>query len=166
VFGKYAGRVRRWADESNELWGKSIEDVAAMAAGVGDILKPLGFTTKQATKLTLSVGDLIPALAEWNTVGMDAEQVSYALTAAMTGEREMLKSLGIVIMEEDVKAKVKAMEAAGQVHRRKPTSRSKAIATLKLATEGSADAMKSYAGQQRQCRPGVEPCTCSRGRSA
>jgi len=145
VFGKYAGRVRRWADESNELWGKSIEDVAAMAAGVGDILKPLGFTTKQATKLTLSVGDLIPALAEWNTVGMDAEQVSYALTAAMTGEREMLKSLGIVIMEEDVDAKVKAMEASGKLTD-ETDKQKKAIATLKLATEGSADALKSYAG--------------------
>jgi len=145
VFGKYAKRVRRWADESNELWGASVEDVAAMAAGIGDILKPLGFTTKQATKLTLSVGDLIPALAEWNTVGMDASQVSYALTAAMTGEREMLKSLGIVIMEEDVDAKVKAMEASGKLTD-ETDKQKKAIATLKLATEGSADALKSYEG--------------------
>jgi len=145
VFGKYAKKVRRWADESNELWGASVEDVAAMAAGIGDILKPLGFTTKQATKLTLSVGDLIPALAEWNTVGMDASQVSYALTAAMTGEREMLKSLGIVIMEEDVDAKIKAMEAAKKFTT-ETGKQKKAIATLKLATEGSADALKSYAG--------------------
>ena len=145
VFGKHAKRVRAWADESNELWGSSVEDVAAMAAGIGDILKPLGFTTKQATKLTLSVGDLIPALAEWNTVGMDAEQVSHALTAAMTGEREMLKSLGIVIMEEDVKAKVKAMEAAGKFTD-ETEKQKKAIATLKLATSGSADALRSYEG--------------------
>ncbi len=143
VFGRYATRVRRWADESNEMWGKSVEDVAAMASGVGDILKPLGFTTREATRLTLSVGDLIPALAEWNTAGMDAEQVSYALTAAMTGEREMLKSLGIVITEEDVKAKVKAMEAAGKFT--DETDKQKAaIATLKLATEGSSDALRSY----------------------
>lgn len=143
VFGRYAGKVRKWADESNEMWGKSVEDVAAMAAGIGDILKPLGFTTKAATKLTLGVGDLIPALAEWNTVGMDAEQVSYALTAAMTGEREMLKSLGIVIMEEDVKAKVAAMEAAGKFTT-ETEKQKKAIATLRLAVAGSSDAMRSY----------------------
>ena len=144
VFGKYAGKVRRWADESNELWGKSVEDVAAYAASVGDILKPLGFTTKESTKLTLSVGELIPALTEWNTVGMDSESVTLALTNALTGEREMLKSLGIVIMEEDVKAKVKAMEAAGKFTT-ETEKQKKAIATLKLATEGSADALRSYA---------------------
>ena len=142
VFGKQTRMVRRWARAHDEAFGASSTDVASYLTSIADILKPLGFTTKEATKLSMGVGDLIPALTEWNTKGMDAAQVTDALTAALTGEREMLKSLGIVISEEDVKAKVESMKASGELTTQSE-KQAKSMATLALATEGSADALKA-----------------------
>jgi len=65
----------------------------------------------------------------------------------LLGERESVKELGIAILEEDVKAKVKSMEATGELT--DETDRQKrAYATLEIAMSQSKNAIGDFARTQ------------------
>jgi hypothetical protein len=88
-------------------------------------------------------------LASFTNVEGGAERASRALTKALLGERESVKELGIAILEEDVKAKIKSMEATGELTN-ESTRQKKAMATLAIAMEQSKNAIGDFARTQDQ----------------
>lgn len=143
VFGKQTKEMTKWARAHEDQYGAGSQEVLSYAASLQDVLVPMGFQRQEATKLTKSIGDLVPALTAWDRQGRSSAEITDILTSSLTGERDSLKSLGIVIRQDAINAKVKAMRASGQLAG-KTDEEAQAMATLALVTDKSADAQKAY----------------------
>lgn len=135
--------VRRWADANKRAFGLSRRETVGLAANMADLLKPMGFTAREATNMSTRVLDLSGALSKWSGGTKTTAQVSESLTKALLGEREELKQLGISITEADVKARLakKGQEDLTGAAR----EQAEAIATQELILEKSTDAQKAWA---------------------
>ena len=142
VFGESAGTIADWADGVNESLGLSDETVIGLAASMGDLLVPLGFTREAAAEMAMETTELSGALSAWSQGQYDAEQVSEILTKAMLGERDGLKALGISISQAEVDQK--ALTLANKDGRDAVTAQDKALATQQLVLEKSGDAQAAW----------------------
>jgi hypothetical protein len=124
-------------------YGLSSTAAKQMLGDTGDLLTGFGFSQQGALDLSMEVQKLAVDLASFTNYSGGAKGASEALTKALLGEREQLKSLGIAIMEEDVKRQVALNTKNGIVH---ATDReAKAYATLQLAIQQSGNAIGDYA---------------------
>jgi hypothetical protein len=124
-------------------YGLSSTAAKQMLGDTGDLLTGFGFSQQGALDLSMEVQKLAVDLASFTNYSGGAKGASEALTKALLGEREQLKSLGIAIMEEDVKRQVALNTKNGIVH---ATDReAKAYATLQLALQQSGNAIGDYA---------------------
>lgn len=142
VFGDSNGAIRKWADDVNESLGLSDEAVTGLAAGMGDLLVPLGFSREAAAQMTQESIGAAGALSAWSQGQYDAAQVSEILTKAYLGETDGLKALGISINAAEVEAR--ALEIAQLDGRDAVTAQDKALATQALVMEKSADAQAAW----------------------
>jgi hypothetical protein len=113
-----------------------------LLAATGDILVGFGFNRKAALDLSQQVNALAVDLASFKNVQGGAAQASNAITKALLGEREMLKGLGIAILEEDVKLKVLQLRQEGMTF--ETERQAKSFATLRLVMDRSRDAIGDY----------------------
>lgn len=142
VFGESQDIVADWADDMNERLGVSEERLRGTASAVGDLFVPMGFARDAAAELTTETLTLAAALSEWTGGTRSAEEAAHIITRAILGEREALISLGVKISEADVEARLleKGMEGlTGEA-----LQQARAMATLELITERSADAMTAF----------------------
>lgn len=142
VFGDSAEVVKRWADETNEAFGASETKVAGIAAGIGDLLVPIGATRKEAAEMSMKVVELAPALAAWSAGQYDASQVADILRDGILGETDALKSLGIDLNAAMVEARLaengqKSLTGAAR-------QLAEAVATQELIFEKSTDAQRTW----------------------
>ena len=143
VFQDQLPDIRKWAEANSKAFGTSTRQVVGMAANLADLLKPMGFTTKQASDMTKRLLNLAGALAKWSGGTKTAADVSEILTSAMLGERDSLKSLGISISAADVEARLalkgqKDLTGAA-------LAQAEAVATQELIFEKSTDAQEAWA---------------------
>ena len=114
-----------------------------LLGNVGDLLSGMGATQSQALALSEAVAILGTDLASFTNYSGGATGAVDALTKMMLGEREMVKSLGIVIRETDVQQR---LAEKGQ---KDLTGTAKLLATaqvsLELATEQSKNSIGDYA---------------------
>lgn len=114
-----------------------------MLSTTGDILVGFGFTESAALDLSKQVNSLAVDIASFKNVQGGAAQASNAITKALLGEREMLKGIGIAILEEDVKLKIAQLTAEGMTF---ATNRqAKSFATLQLVIDRSTKSIGDYA---------------------
>ena len=143
VFGGSLGDVQAWADQNAAALGLTATEAIGAGAAIADLLKPMGFTTAEATGMTVKLLDLSGALSAWSGGTKTAAEVSQTFTKAMLGERDELKGLGISITEAEVSA---GLLAKGQ---NKLTGASlaqaKALVTQQLIMDKSTDAQKAWA---------------------
>lgn len=143
VFGEYFWEMDKFAQANATAMWLTRAEYLKTAASMQDLLIPMWFTRKEATKMTQETTSLAWALAEWSAWQYNAAQVWDILTKAMLWEREQLKSLWISISEADVQQKLlqnwtdKLTWAA--------LNQAKAIATQQLIFEKSTDAQAAYA---------------------
>lgn len=143
VFGSQLGDVQSWAAASAHAMGLTKGEATGLAAGLGDLLIPMGFTRKAAADMATSTVGLSGALAEWSGGTKTAAEVTEILSAAFMGERDGLNALGISITQAEVDA---ALLAAGQQDLTgKQLQQAEATATQKLIMEKSTDAQKAFA---------------------
>lgn len=142
VFGSSNAAVSTWADSVNESLGLSEESVIGLAASMGDLLVPLGFTREAAADMSMETTELAGALSAWSQGKYDSAQVSEILTKAMLGEREGLKALGISISQAAVDERALALARADG--RDTITDQDKALATQALILEKSTDAQTAW----------------------
>lgn len=143
VFGKTAPEVRKWADATAERMGLTSLKAQGLAANFGDLLVPMGFTRREAQKMSTDVVGLSGALSEWSGGQRSAEEVADILSKAMLGERDALKGLGISITEDDVKQRL--LRDGHEKLTGAALAQAKAIATQQLIFEKSKDAQAAYA---------------------
>ena len=142
-FGPAIDRVAEWGDQFNESFGVSEDRMLSMLGTTGDLLVGLGATADQAATLATEGTELagILALASGGTVSMT--DASERLQAAMVGETDGLKALGIAISAADIEARLLAngqAELTGEARRA-----AEAQAVLDIAYDQSAGKVQSYA---------------------
>lgn len=143
VFEGSLPTVQKWAAENAKSMGMTKAEVVGLAAGVGDLLKPMGFTADQAGQMSTDMLNLSGALSAWSGGSKSAAEVSDIMTAALLGERDGLKGLGISISEADVQARL-ARDGKDKLTGA-ALEQAKALATQQLIMEKSTDAQKAWA---------------------
>ena len=143
VFGAGAADIRVWADSVNESFGLSDEAVVGLAANMGDLLVPLGFTREEAANMSQETVNMAGALSAWSGGAVDAAEVSDILTKAYLGETDGLKQLGISISADEVAKRAAQNAAEGLTFATE--EQAKAFATQQLITEKSTDAQTAWA---------------------
>lgn len=131
TFGPAAVAVGKSMDEFARAVGRSRFELREMAADTGSVVRALGFQEDAAGELSSDLVKLAVDVGSFQNV--QQAQVIRAFTSALTGERESLKTLGIVINEAQVQAKAFALglgETASEL-----TTAEKAQATYQLLLE-------------------------------
>lgn len=146
VFGDSLGVVQSWASDAAAGMGLTNNEAVALAASMGDLLVPLGFSREAAANMSTEMLNLSGALAEWSGGQKSAAEVSDILTAAMLGEYDQLKSLGISIDANEVKQR--AATLTGAEFANMTDQQKEAIAAQQLILEKSTDAQNAYATSQ------------------
>jgi len=136
VFKGIESDVNKWADEFANSVGRANKDIKSFTAGLSDVLKPMGLSTKQASEMSKEMVQLALDVASFNN-RQDADVIR-AFTSALTGERESLKTLGIVISEADVQQEAynSGLARVGETL----SKTAKAQATMNLLFKNSKDA--------------------------
>jgi hypothetical protein len=146
VFGLYRKDVEAMAEDTAASMGLTKTEFVNAAAGIQDLLIPIGFARKEATGMTKDMIALSGALSTWTGGTQSAADVGNIFAKAMLGEREQLKTLGIAISEAEVKMR---LAEKGQDKLTGSTlAQAKAQATLELITEKSTDAQAAFAEEQ------------------
>lgn len=144
VFREMRSEATSWAEQFGNSVGRSNIEIQQFSSSLGDVLKPLGFTTQEAFKMSSQMTQLALDVASFNN-RQDSDVVR-AFTSALTGERESLKTLGIVISEADVKQEAYASGIA--MVGEELTKTQKAQATVNLLFKNSTDAQGDLARTQ------------------
>ena len=141
----FKGLSKESQESANNLarnFGLSGTAAKQMLGDTGDLLTGFGFTKDSALELSTQVNELAVDLASFTNFSGGAKGASDALTKALLGERESLKSLGVAILDKDVKTKVSELVAKG--HRFETMRQAKAVATLAIAVEQSKNAIGDF----------------------
>jgi hypothetical protein len=157
VFSSINADAQNSAKVLTDSFGLSKKASEELLGNTGDLLTGFGFTQSAALDLSTEVNKLAVDLASFTNFSGGAEGASAALTKALLGERESVKSLGISILEADVNAKMLVNTQKGLTF--ESERQAKAFATLQLAQEQSKNAIgdfartsDSFANQTRQLR--------------
>lgn len=143
VFKDIADSANASADVLAKNFGLAGTQARQLLGDTGDLLTGFGFSQESAFDLAKQVNELAVDLASFTNFSGGAEGASAALTKALLGERESVKSLGISILEEDVKRQTQIQSAKGM--RFASERQAKAFATLTIAQNQSKNAIGDYA---------------------
>ena len=141
IFGKpvaFEG-MASFLDDLNESAGLGLADLKSLASGIQDILIPLGFNRQDASFITQQLTERAIALAQFT--GIDTATAINAVTSALVGEREQLKSLGVVVSQSEVDDWIE--KNAGNLKGLSDGEQS-AVATLAIIEAKSTDAWDAY----------------------
>ena len=144
VFSSIQNDAQNTAKEFKESFGLSSQAALGMLSDTGDLLVGFGFTEKEALNLSKQVNELAVDLASFTNFSGGANGASQALTKALLGEREAIKSLGIAITEADLK---RFAEQQGLVFKELDRV-AKAQLTFELAVSQSQKAIGDFARTQ------------------
>ena len=106
VFGGQLSMVEKWAKVNSHAMGLTSREATGLAANFADLLIPMGFSRNEAAKMSTKVVGLAGALSQWSGGTKSAAEVTEILNAAMLGETDGLKALGISISAADVQAQL------------------------------------------------------------
>lgn len=142
VFSSIQEQANNTADTLAKDFGIASITARQLLGDTGDLLTGFGFTQESALDLSKQVQELAVDLASFTNFSGGAEGASIALTKALLGERESIKSLGISILEEDVQRQIAINTANGMVFETERLA--KAYATLQLAQMQSVNAIGDF----------------------
>lgn len=128
VFGPSVESVNNFLDDFAVKAGLSNQEAQELTSRAGAIGQGFGYTQEESAKLSTQIAQLAGDLTSFNNVPI--EQSSNAIITALSGEREALKSLGIVVSENDVQKQ--ALTETGKKNAEQLTQQEKAAATLSL----------------------------------
>lgn len=149
VFSNMGAAGQQATKELVNNYGLASDESEKLLGSTGDLLTGFGFSQGAALDMSLQVQKLARDLESFTNYEGGVVGASEAITKALLGEREQIKSLGKAILDEDVNARVKQLEAMGQFTNESDRQR-KAYATLQLITEQSKNAIGDYARTQEQ----------------
>lgn len=144
VFMGSAQTVQDFADDFRQMAGVTKSEAQAVLATAGAIAQGLGFAEEASAGLATEVIALAGDLGSFNNI--PTEETARAISSALTGERESLKRLGIVIKQVDVDQL--ALTQSGKESVAQLNDQDRATATLALITEKAGAAIGDLARTQ------------------
>jgi len=144
VFGESQGIVSSFNENFAQLAGISRTNLQEVTATTGAIVQGLGFAQEASAQFSTEVVQLAGDLGSFNN--LPTAQVARAIQSALTGEREQLKRLGIVLRQTDVDQR--ALTLSGKEATSALTDQERATATLQLITERAGTAVGDLARTQ------------------
>ena len=139
TFGSAVGRASKFVDEFAHKAGFAEFELQQLMATTGNVIQGLGATEEVSELLSEQMATLAGDVASFSNAAGGAPAVLKALQSALTGEREALKTYGIVVSETDVVERALLTthkESAGEL-----TKLDRAMATLAIATERAGKAV-------------------------
>ena len=136
VFQTVGGDVTKQLDAFSRASGRSRYELRGMAAQLGDIFKPLGYTEQQAGNLSVQVSKLAVDLGSFNNMPMD--EALARLRGTLVGSHENALAFGVVINEASLKQELMRMGADKLTGAQ--LNQAKVQARLNLLMEGTVDA--------------------------
>ena len=112
TFGSAAKETTRFVNEMAHAFGMTRAEMQQQMAVTGSIIQGMGFTSQAAAGMSEEILSLSGDLAAFMNIQEGAVIPAQAITKALTGEREMLKSMGIVLRQVEVDQK--AMNMTGK----------------------------------------------------
>jgi hypothetical protein len=143
VFGESLPLVTRESENSANAIGLTAREFRSAAAGIADILVPLGFARAQSAELAIETTKLAGAISNWSGGQYTAAQSSEILQKALVGETEQLKSVGIVV--DQTSKQFNERVAILQRDEQLTYQQARAIEILSQVTSQSADAQTAFA---------------------
>lgn len=146
VFKDMTVKANKMADGLASSFGLAGTTARKLLGDTADLLTGFGFAQEEALNFSIKTNQLAIDLASFTNYAGGAEGATSALVRAFTGEREALKSLGIVVSEEMVKLELTRLgkeKLTGQ-----SLMQAKAEATLNIAYTQSKNAIGDYARTQ------------------
>ena len=170
VFSSVSDMASQFSRDLADNYGLSTREAEDLLGSTGDLLTGFGFTQQAALDLSVEVQRLAVDLASFTNFSGGAEGASQALTKALLGETESLKSLGVSVNQEAVNAQV--LENAQNGVTFETERQARAFATLQIAQEQSLNAIgdfnrsqDSFANQTRIARAAVEDLSVGLGQA-
>lgn len=142
IFKDMRDDANKTADTFARDFGLAGSSARALLGDTADLLTGLNFTQESALDLSAEVNALAVDLASFTNFSGGAEGASQALTKGLLGERDAMKSLGIVVSEEMVQLRILENNMAGLTF--ETEIQAKAFATLTIAQEQSKNAIGDY----------------------
>jgi hypothetical protein len=142
VLGDQEGKIRKWADTVSASFGTGSESITRSVAATADLLKPQGFSTREASDYAKEINGVSDALAKWK--GADFGETLDVINSALLGETDSLKGYGVDLsaaMVDARKESLKTKDAYKGLNDQQLTS----VATLDLIKEKSKDALTAQA---------------------
>lgn len=140
VFGEAADEIRATIGNIPQTMGMATAAGLDFLGTMGAVAQGLELTDDEVTALVTNLGPLAADMASFHNIPV--EQAANAFISALAGEREALKSLGIVINEEMVKQK--ALEMGIWDGKDAIDARAKALATEQLIFEKAGVAVGDF----------------------
>ena len=142
VFGDQIGMVDSWAKANANAMGLTRNEAVGLSANFADLLIPMGMSREEAAKMSTEVIGLSGALSAWSGGQRSAAEVAEILQAAMLGETDSLKGLGIAISAADIEQRLLANGQAKLTG--KAREQAEALAIQQLIMEKSTDAQAAF----------------------
>lgn len=136
VFKDQTKQVKDWATAFADSAGRSRVELEGMASNFQALFVPLGFTRKEGAELSKTFTQLAVDLGSFNNLA--DEDVLQKLKSGVLGETEPLKSLGIVI--NDVTLSAKLMELGLAKNAQVATEQQKVMARTAIILASTKDA--------------------------
>ena len=137
TFREASDELNKFVDEFSTKAGFTTAELQELLSFTGGVVKGMGASSEASAEFSKEVAKLSGDIGSLRN--RDPEQVLRAITSALTGEREQLKGLGVVLKQVDVDQRALTMTNKNAVS--ELTSMEKAQATLTLIQEASADAI-------------------------
>ena len=143
VFGESLAFVTKEAEKTAIALGLTRREYVAAAAATQDLLIPLGFQRKEASRLSVELTNLSGVLSNWVGGQKTAREVSEILTKTILGETEQIKTLGIKIDQtsKSFNQRIKQLQETKNL----TLEQAKALEILNQITTKSADAQTEFA---------------------
>ena len=143
IFREVSDESKAMADQLSSDFDLAGSTARQLLGDTGDLLTGFGLTADEALNLSDTTNRLAIDLASFSNAAGGAEGVSKALVSAFSGEREALKTYGIVISETMVKAEMLRQAQQGLTFASEQEA--KIRATLTIAQNQSKNAIGDYA---------------------
>lgn len=144
TFRTASSDVQAFIDDFGTLAGLTREQAQDITATTGAIAQGMGFATQASADFAMQAVELAGDLSSFNNIPI--AETARAIQAAVTGEREQLKRLGIVVREVDVQQRAMAMSGKESVAAL--TNQERAAATMALIAERAGVAVGDLARTQ------------------
>lgn len=136
VFKTVGGDVAKQIDNFAKASGRSRYQLQGMAAEMGDLFKPMGYTEEEAGKLSVQVAQLAVDLGSFNNMPMD--EALARLRGTLVGSHENALAFAVTINEASLKQELMRMGADKLTGAQ--LNQAKVQARLNLLMAGTTDA--------------------------